>query len=49
VIARFDQMRAPFAALVWDRVYFQQSLDTADILAFWANVGETTNPEKFCP
>jgi len=49
VIARFDQMQAPFAALVWDRVYFQQTLDTADILAFWANVGETTNPEKFCP
>ena len=48
VIARFDQMKAPFAALVWDRVLFQDKLDIPQMLEFFKNVGETTNPEQFC-
>jgi len=48
VIARFDQMKAPFAAVVWDRVLFQDKLDTGQMLEFFKNVGETTNPEQQC-
>jgi len=48
VIARFDQMKAPFAALVWDRVLFQDQLDVPQMLEFFKNVGETTNPEQYC-
>ena len=48
VIARFDQMKASFAAIVWDRVLFQDTLNTADMLQFFKNVGETTNPEQQC-
>ena len=29
VVTRFDQMKANFAAVVWDRVLFQDKLDTA--------------------
>ena len=48
VIARFDQMKSNFAAVVWGRVLFQDKLDTAQILAYFKNVGETTNPEQQC-
>jgi hypothetical protein len=48
VITRFDQMKAPFAALVWGRVLFQDTLNTAQMLEFFKNVGETTNPELQC-
>lgn len=48
VIARFDQMKASFAAIVWDRVLFQDTLNTSQILEFFKNVGETTNPEQQC-
>jgi hypothetical protein len=46
VIARFDDMAYPFAALVWDQILPLQSLDTSQVLAFWAQQGEQTNPEK---
>ncbi len=48
VIARFDQMGTPFAVLVWDRVLLQGALDISQMLAFFTNVGETTNPEQYC-
>jgi hypothetical protein len=48
VIARFDQMAWPFAALVWDRVLPLETLDEAAILDFYARYGERANPEKLC-
>jgi hypothetical protein len=48
VIARFDEMATPYAALVWDRVLPLQTVDTAQILAFWQQWGERTNPEPQC-
>ena len=48
VIARFDQMKTNFAALLWGRVLMQDTLDTAQMLEFFKNVGETTNPEPQC-
>ena len=48
VIARFDQMAAPYMAIVWDRVLPLQTLDTAQIYAFWQQWGERTNPEAQC-
>lgn len=48
VIARFDQMATPYTAIVWDRVLPLQTLDTAQILAFWQQWGERTNPEPQC-
>jgi hypothetical protein len=48
VIARFDEMATPYAAIVWDRVLPLQTLDTAQILAFWQEWGERTNPEPQC-
>jgi hypothetical protein len=48
VIARFDDMATPYAALVWGRVLPLQELDTAQILEFWQIWGERTNPEKQC-
>ena len=48
VIARFDEMATPYAAIVWDRVLPLQTVDTAQILAFWQQWGEKTNPEPQC-
>lgn len=48
VIARFDDMATPFAALVWDRVLPLNELDPARILEFWQIWGERTNPEPLC-
>jgi hypothetical protein len=49
VIARFDQMATPFAAIVWGRVLPLQTFDQAQILAFWNQWGEQTNGEDQCP
>jgi hypothetical protein len=49
VVARFDEMNWPYAAIVWDRVLPLESLDTDLIYEFWATEGERTNPENFCP
>jgi hypothetical protein len=49
VITRFEQMAAPFAALVWDRVLLQDTLDVDAIKRFFAEEGERTNPELGCP
>ncbi len=48
IIARFDQMAWPYAALVWGLVLPLQSLDTDQINAFFAQQGERTNPEPLC-
>lgn len=49
IIARFDQMATPYAALLWDLVLPLDTLDTARIKAFFAQQGERTNPEPLCP
>lgn len=48
VIARFDDMAYPYAALVWDQVLPLQTLDTQQILAFFNQRAERTNPEPQC-
>jgi hypothetical protein len=48
VIARFDDMATPYAALVWDLVLPLDTLDTGQILEFWRVKGEQTNPEAQC-
>lgn len=48
VVARFDEMSTPFAALVWGRVLLLDTLDTAKILDFYRTEGERTNPEPQC-
>jgi len=46
VIARFDEMTTPYAAIVWGRVLPLQALDGQAILDFWEAWGERTNPEE---
>jgi hypothetical protein len=48
VVARFDQMAWPYAALVWDHVLPMETLDQAAVLDFYARYGERDNPQKFC-
>ncbi|HVL54530.1 MAG TPA: DUF3105 domain-containing protein [Vitreimonas sp.] len=48
VIARFDDMATPFAALVWGRVLPLDTLDEEQIKRFWELEGERTNPEPQC-
>ena len=49
IVARFDQMKWPYAALVWGLVLPLETLDTNQIYAFFAQQGERTNPEPLCP
>jgi hypothetical protein len=49
VFARFDDMAWPYAAIVWDRVLPLQTLDTAQITAFFNLYAQKTNPEALCP
>jgi hypothetical protein len=48
VIARFDDMDFPYAALVWDEVLPLQTLDLAQVKAFFLQHAEKLNPEKLC-
>jgi hypothetical protein len=48
VIARFDTMTTNYAAIVWDEVLPLDQLDTAQLVAFFAQQGERTNPEPQC-
>jgi hypothetical protein len=48
VIARFDDMATPYAAVVWGRVLPLEAFDTAQILEYWQVWGERTNPEPQC-
>jgi Protein of unknown function (DUF3105) len=45
VIARFDDMAWPYAAIVWDRVLPLETLDANLIYEFWKTEGERNNPE----
>jgi hypothetical protein len=45
VVARFDDMTSHFAAIVWDRVMFLDTFDSAQILAFFQQWGDQTVPE----
>ena len=49
VVARFDEMATPYAALVWDRVLQLDAFDADQITDFWNQWGGRTNPEKACP
>lgn len=49
VVARFDEMAWPYAALVWGRVLPLETLDTELVREFYAREGERTNPEAGCP
>jgi hypothetical protein len=40
VIARFEEMPTPFAALIWDRALYLDTLDTAKIGAFYTRYAE---------
>jgi uncharacterized protein DUF3105 len=48
VVARFDDMAWPYAAVVWDRILPLQTVDRQAVLDFYATWGERTNPEKLC-
>lgn len=48
VIARFDEMAWPYAAVVWNVVLPLQALDETAIFDFYARQGERFNPEKGC-
>jgi hypothetical protein len=47
VITRFDDMDEPFAAVVWDRVLYQPTLDVAGLRAFWDRYADR-GPEPQC-
>jgi hypothetical protein len=49
IVARFDEMAWPYAAVIWDRVLSLETLDADLIYRFWATEGERTNPENRCP
>lgn len=49
LIARFDEMATPFAALVWGRVLPLETFDAAAITAYWDAWGQKTNPECVRP
>jgi hypothetical protein len=46
VIARFEQMPKPFAALVWDRVLYMDTFDPALVKQFYLQEGEKLNADK---
>jgi hypothetical protein len=48
VVARFDQMAWPYAALLWGQVMPMDSFDPQLVRDFFAQQGERTNPEALC-
>ncbi|MDP9482640.1 MAG: DUF3105 domain-containing protein [Chloroflexota bacterium] len=48
VITRFEEMKAPIAALLWGRVLLQDKLDTAQVLEYFRTQAELHNPEPQC-
>ncbi len=48
VVTRFDDMKAPIAAVTWDRVLFLDSVDAASLTRFFLTSAETKAPEKEC-
>lgn len=49
VIARFDQMAWPYAALVWGQVLPLETFDAQLVRDFFAQQGDRSNPEPLCP
>jgi hypothetical protein len=47
VVTRFDQMPTPYAAVVWGRVLFLNSLDVGAITTFYAQSADRA-PEPQC-
>ena len=45
VVARFDDMKTKFAAMVWDRIFLMDTFDPAQVLTFFQQFGDTTEPE----
>lgn len=45
VVARFDDMKTRFAAMVWDRVLLVDTFDPQQVLAFYQQFGDKTQPE----
>ena len=48
IIARFDEMKWPYAALLWGQVLPLDEFDAQLILDFFAQQGERSNPEALC-
>ncbi|MEO8469897.1 MAG: DUF3105 domain-containing protein [Chloroflexota bacterium] len=48
IVARFDQMKWPYVAMVWGIVLPLDTLDVNQVYAFFAREGERTNPEPLC-
>ena len=48
VIARFEDMASPYAALLWGRVLPLQTFDQAQILEFFRTTGDRTGIERRC-
>jgi hypothetical protein len=48
IIARFDEMKWPYAALLWGQVLPLDQFDTQLVLDFFAQQGERSNPEALC-
>ena len=48
VVARFDEMAWPYAALLWGQVLPMDSFDAQLARDFFAQQGERTNPELLC-
>jgi len=48
IIARFDEMQWPYAALLWGQILPLDEFDTQLILDFFAQQGERSNPEALC-
>jgi hypothetical protein len=56
VVARFEKMPTKYAALVWDRVLYLDTLDPAQVYDFYLRYGERVSdgrfvapPEPQCP
>jgi hypothetical protein len=47
VVARFEQMPTKYAALVWDRALYLDTLDTAKVYDFYLRYGERISDGKF--
>jgi hypothetical protein len=48
VVARFDQMKWPYAALLWGQVLPMDAFDAQLVRDFFAQQGERSNPEPLC-
>ena len=47
VVARFEQMPTKYAALVWNRVLYLDTLDAAQVYDFYLRYGERVSDGRF--